>query len=141
MEFKMTGRKLYTVWYRNDFYIQIGIDWDFPGIKDRIISIVDTFFAGYPHDGAISERVLEHFLQMVAADFSSYKISPMDLDDIISWQFRRHKLRLDGKEGITLCKFKIPKWPEYFDFKIKNIEDCKDSFCPDNRINKDIYGC
>jgi hypothetical protein len=136
----MTGRKLYTVWYRNDFYIQIGIDWDFPGIKDRIISIVDTFFAGYPHDGAISEWVFEHFLQMFAADFS-YEMLQMDLDDIISWLFRRHKLRLDGKEGITLCKFKIPKWPEYFDFKIKNIEDCKDSFCPDNRINKDIYGC
>ncbi|WP_239428402.1 hypothetical protein [Snodgrassella communis] len=135
----MTGRKLYTVWYRDDFYIQIGIDWDFPGIKDRIISIVNTFFAGYPHNGANYERVLEDFLQIVAADLSSYEISALDLDDIISWQYERHKLRLDGKDGITLCKFKILKWPEYFDFKIKNIEDCKDPFSPDNRINKDIY--
>ncbi|PIT21457.1 hypothetical protein [Snodgrassella alvi] len=136
----MTGRKLYTVWYRRDFYIQIGIDWDFPGIKDRIIRIADSFFACYPYNGVISERLLELFLQRVAAEFSSYQIDHMDLDGVISWLARRHKLRLDGKDGITLCKFKIPKWPEYFDFKIKNIEDCKDSFCPDNRINKDIYG-
>lgn len=136
----MTGRKLYTVWYRRDFYIQIGIDWDFPGIKDRIISIMATFFASYLYNGAISERCLELFLQRVAVEFSIYQIDPMNLDDVISWLVRDHKLRLDGKDGITLCKFKIPKWPDYFDFKIKNIEDCKDSFCPDNRINKDIYG-
>ncbi|PIT07988.1 hypothetical protein [Snodgrassella communis] len=136
----MTGRKLYTVWYRRDFYVQIGIDWDFPGIKDRIISIVNTLFPRYPQSRAvIFETVLVNFLQLVAATLSSCEVTPMDFDDIISLLFRRHSLRLDGKDGITLCKFEIPKWPEYFDFRINEPVTHEDSFCPDNRINKDIY--
>lgn len=139
LEFELTGRKLYTVWYRDDFYVQIGIDWDFPGIKDRIVSVVDTFLAGELHGEAISDWVLDLFLKTVADEFSQHNIGPTNLKYTASWLFISHKLRLDGKDGITLCNFKIPKWPKYVDFEIKNIEDCKDPFSPDNRITKDIY--
>ncbi|PIT51849.1 hypothetical protein BHC44_09570 [Snodgrassella alvi] len=124
MELEMTGRKLYTVWYRNDFYIQIGIDWDYPGIKDQIVAVIKDSPIFYYKRDCPFETYLEIFLKSITHELSSCRINDKSLDHILVDICYETGLRFDGENGITLCKFEVPQWPHVYDFKITNVEEC-----------------
>jgi hypothetical protein len=141
LELEMTGRKLYTVWCRDDFYIQIGIDWDFPSIKDRIMSIAGSYLI-FPYDTDTTfETGLADFLTITAKKLSSSRRISISLEDNLIEICKKYKLQLDGKDGITLCKFEIPntEWPMYPNFLITNIEKCNDLFHLDDRLEENLY--
>ena len=69
-EFKTTGKQLFTIresGLMDDYEVNVAIDFDFPGVKEKIKEM-SMFWGGHPPETDPFEEHLDFLLRLIATD-------------------------------------------------------------------------
>lgn len=112
-ELKTTGKRLFIIRsyeMLDEYEAQIAIDFDFPGVKEKIKEM-SLFWGGHPPEEAAFEEHLDFVLRLIAAETYYIKVGKGYNDYGVRKEFTDKKgfYPLDGSNGIFLEETSFPE--------------------------------
>ncbi len=111
-EFKTTGKQLFTIresGLMDDYEVNVAIDFDFPGVKEKIKEM-SMFWGSHPPETDPFEEHLDFLLRLIATD-TFYLKTGEGLNDygvVQEFSEREGYYPLDGSHGILVRSSHFP---------------------------------
>ena len=112
-EFKTTGKQLFTIresGLMDDYEVNVAIDFDFPGVKEKIKEM-SMFWGSHPPETDHFEEHLDFVLRLIASDVFYMKKGEGLNDYGVAKEFSEREgyyFPLDGSHGILVRSSHFP---------------------------------
>jgi hypothetical protein len=112
LEIKMSSCEIFTIRYKSDFVMKIGIDWEFPDIKNKIINWASRLSRRPVNSNTSFKKCVKLFLFEVANQLAEHLRKHGTFSYFLRNMYRRYGLQLKGEDGVRLYKVIIHSWPQ-----------------------------